>query len=110
MPLHLIVNLTKEEWQDEEIYGLVFRTDEETEFHTDPSKLPDRGVNLHLDVLLCFENFSFHQSEEDIYILEKYWSLIPIRFFSFAETAHTGVTLWERDPGPSNQPDVPRQF
>ncbi len=58
-----------EERQDAEIHGLVFRTNEETEFHTDPSKLPDRGVNLHLDVPLCFENFAFHQSEEDIYIL-----------------------------------------
>ncbi len=59
MPLHLIVNLTKEEWQDAEIYGLVFRTDEETEFNTDPSKLPDKGVNLYLDVPLCFENLPF---------------------------------------------------
>ncbi len=28
LPLHLIVNLTNEEWQDAKIYGLVFRTDE----------------------------------------------------------------------------------
>jgi hypothetical protein len=110
LPKHLIVNLTKEEWQDAEIYGLVFRTDEETEFHTDPCKLPDRGVNLHLDVPLCFVNFTFQQSEEDIYVLEQYWSLIHFRFFLFAEIAHTGVTLWERDPGPSNQPNGPRQF
>ncbi len=66
LSLHLIVNLTKEEWQDAEIYGLVLCTDEETEFHTDPSKLPYRGVNLHLDIPLCFDNFAFQQSEEDI--------------------------------------------
>ncbi len=93
MPSRLIVNLTKEEWQDAEIYGLIFRTDEETEFHTNPNKLPDRGVNLHLDVPLCFENFVFHPSEDDTYVLEQYWSLIPIRFFLFAETAHTGINL-----------------
>ncbi len=110
LQLHMIVNLTKEEWQDAEIYVFVFSTDEETEFHNDPSKLPDRGVNLHLDVQLCCENFAFHQSEEDIFILEQYWSLILIRFFLFAETAPTGVTLWERDPGPPDQPNVPRQF
>jgi hypothetical protein len=79
LPLHLIVILTKEEWQHAEIYGLIFRTDEGTEFHIDQSKLLDRGVHLHLDVPLWFENFAFLQSEEDIYILEQYWSLIPIR-------------------------------
>ncbi len=110
MQSHLIVNLTKEKLQDAEVYGLVFRTDEETEFHTNLNKLPDRGVNLHLDVPLCFENFVFHPSEDDTYILEQYWSLIPIRFFLFAETAHTGVTLWERDPGPPGQSNTPRQF
>jgi hypothetical protein len=65
---------------------------------------------LHLDVPMCFENFAFLQSEEDIYILEQYLSLIRNRFFLFAETAHTGVTLWERDPGHPDQPNVPRQF
>jgi hypothetical protein len=68
-PPYLIVNLTKEEWTEVQIYGLKYKKDDRWEFSTDPDRLPYEGVNLYLDVALCLQELHRDTLAQDVYVL-----------------------------------------
>ncbi len=68
-PPHLIVNLTKEEWTEVQIYGLQPKSEDQWEFYTDPDRVQYEGVNLYLDVDLSFQELHCETEDNDVYLL-----------------------------------------
>ena len=62
-PAHLIVNLTKEEWAEVQIYGLQPKREDPWEFYMNPDRMPYEGVNLYLDVALSFQELHWEVME-----------------------------------------------
>ncbi len=96
-PPHLIVNLTKEEWTEVQVYVLPSKKEDQWEFYTDPDRMTYEGVNIYLHVALSFQELHWETRDNDVYVLALPSSerVIPVRFFLAADGGQ-GKVLWER--------------